>query len=77
MAEQSIDARVTGLESVQQSTLNHLDSIENRLAGIDDRLAGIDVTLARMVGSIAMLQILTVGVILAIIAGAIATILTR
>ncbi len=58
------------LESVQESILRRLDSI-------DDRLAGIDVKLAGVTSSIAMLQILTVGVILAIIAGAVATILTR
>ena len=70
MAEQSIDDRVTGvedrvdkLESVRHSILRRLDSIDVRLAGLSS--------------SIARLQILTVGVILAIIAGAVATILTR
>ena len=91
MAEQSTDDRVTRLESVQESILNRLDSIDGRLAGVDDRLAGIDdrlagiddrfagleVKLAGLTSSVAMLQILTVGVILAIIAGAVATILTR
>jgi len=75
---------VDKLESVQESMLRRLGSIDDRLAGVDVRLAGIDVRLAgidvRLAGlssSIAMLQILTVGVILAIIAGAVATILTR
>lgn len=65
------------LESVQKSILGRLDSIDDRLAAIDVRLAGIDVKFAGMASSIALLQILTVGVILAIIAGAVATILTR
>jgi hypothetical protein len=55
--------RVTRLESVQEDIRDHLQSIDAKLAG--------------MTSSIAMLQILTVGVILAIIAGAVATILTR
>ena len=62
------------LESVQESILRRLGSIDDRLAGvdvrlagIDDRLAGIDVKFAGMSSSIALLQILTVGVILAII----------
>ena len=54
-----------------------LESILRRLGSIDDRLAGVDVRLAGLSSSIARLQILTVGVILAIIAGAVATILTR
>ncbi len=58
------------LESVQEDIRDHLNSIDVRLAGIDVRLAG-------MGSSIALLQIPTVGVILAIIAGAVATILTR
>jgi len=75
---------VARLESVLESILRRLGSIDDRLAGvdvrlagIDDRLAGFDVKFAGMSSSIALLQILTVGVILAIIAGAVATILTR
>ncbi len=51
------------LESVQEDIRDHLMSIDVRLAGLTS--------------SVAILQILTVGVILAIIAGAVATILTR
>ena len=72
-----MEGRVAKVESVQESILNRLDSIDDRLAGIDGRLVALEVRFAAMISSIAMLQILTVGVILAIIAVAVATILTR
>ena len=70
MAEQSIDDRVTGVE-------DRVDKLESVQESILSRLDSIDVRLAVLTSSVAMLQILTVGVILAIIAGAVATILTR
>ena len=52
------------LESVLESILRRLDSIDVRLAGIDVRLAGMSSSIA-------------LSLILAIIGGAVATILTR
>ena len=70
MAEQIIDDRFTKVE-------DRVDKLESVQEGILRRLDSIDVRLAGLTSSVAMLQFLTVGVILAIIAGAVATILTR
>ena len=65
-----MDDRVTGVEHRVAKLESVLESIFRRLDSIDFRLDG----LAR---SVARLQILTVGAILAVIGGAVATILTR
>ena len=64
MAEQSMDDRVTGVEGRVAKLESVLESILRRLDSIDVRLAGMSSSIA-------------LSLILAIIGGAVATILTR